>query len=71
MRGSACEKRTLELRERQVVDFVAESGRESLSNTIYLSITFRKSTAPPKLQLDLLISNSEQKNDDFVGELTF
>ena len=71
MRGSACEKRTLELRERQVVDFVAESGRESLSNTMYLSIAFRKSTAPPKLQLDLLISNSEQKNDDFVGELTF
>ena len=32
---------------------------------------FRKSTAPPNRQPLVLIRNSEQKVDDFVGELTF
>ena len=36
-----------------------------------LLISFRKSTPPQKRQLNILIRNSNQSVDDFVGELTF
>jgi hypothetical protein len=38
---------------------------------MYSSDAFRKSTPPQYRQLIVLISKSEQKVDDFVGELTF
>ena len=40
-----------------------------LSDTMYLSISCRKSTPPQNRHL--LISNSKQSVGDFVGELTF
>ena len=42
-----------------------------LSGIMYLLIGFRKSNPPRNRQLDILISNSKQHVDDFVGELTF
>ena len=42
-----------------------------LSDTMYLLISFRKSTSPQNRQLNILISTSKQLVDDFVGELTF
>ena len=41
------------------------------SDTMYLLISFRKSTPPQNLQLNALNSNSEQDGDDIWGELTF
>jgi len=38
---------------------------------MYLLISFRKSTPPQNRQLNILVSDSKQKVDDFVGELTF
>ena len=37
----------------------------------YSLISLRKSTPPQNRQLNILISNSEQCVDDFVGGLTF
>ena len=42
-----------------------------LSDTMCLLISIRKSTPQQNRQLDILISNSEQQVDHFVGELTF
>jgi len=42
-----------------------------LSDTMYLLISFRMSTPPQNRQLNILIGNSKQYVDDFVGELTF
>ena len=42
-----------------------------LSDTMYLSISFRKSTPPQNRQLHILIRNSVHYVDDFVGELAF
>ena len=42
-----------------------------LSDTMYLSISFGKSAPTQNRQLNILISNSQQEVDDFVGELTF
>ena len=42
-----------------------------LSDTIFLLISFRKSTSPQDRQQDLSTSNSEQRVDDFMEELTF
>ena len=39
-----------------------------LSDTMCLSISLRKSTPPPKCQLDISISNSKQYVNDFVGD---
>ena len=39
----------------------------NLSDAMHLLIGFRKSTAPQNRQLNILISNSEQRVDDFVG----
>ena len=41
------------------------------SDTMHLSIGFRKSTPQPNRQLDILISKSTQQVDDFWGELAF
>jgi hypothetical protein len=42
-----------------------------LSDTMYVLISFRKSIPQQNRQLQILISSSKQKVDDFVGELTF
>ena len=42
-----------------------------LSHRMYSLIGFRKSTSTQNRTLDILISNSKQQIDDFVGELTF
>ena len=42
-----------------------------LSDTIYSLDGFRKSTPPQNCQLLVLIRDSKQQFDDFVGELTF
>ena len=41
------------------------------SHSMNLLIRFRKSTPPQNRQLNVLIGNSKQQVDDFVGELTF
>ena len=46
-------------------------GSGILSGTMYLSISFIKSTPPQNRQLDIMISNSKQVVDDLVVELTF
>ena len=38
---------------------------------MYSLISFRKSTPPQESQLNILISDSKQEADDYVGELTF
>ena len=43
----------------------------TLSDTMYLLISFRKSTPPQNRQLNILIGNSKRSVDEFVGELTF
>ena len=43
----------------------------TLSHRMYLLISFTESTPPQNRQLNILISNSKQPVDDFVGELTF
>ena len=43
----------------------------TFSGTMYLSISFRKSTPPQERQLCIFICNSKQRVDDSVGELTF
>ena len=45
--------------------------RASLSDTMQSLISFRKSTPPQNLQLNILIIDSQQQIDDFVSELTF
>ena len=40
-----------------------------LWETMYLLISFRMSTPPQNCQLNILISNSNQQDNDFVGEL--
>ena len=42
-----------------------------LSDTMHLSISFRKSNPPQNRQLDSLISINRQQVDGFVEELTF
>ena len=42
-----------------------------LSDTMHLSISFRKLTPPQNRHIDVWISNSEQQVGDFVGELSF
>ena len=50
----------------------ASRGRRAvLSDTTYSLISLRKSTPTQNRQLKILISNSKQLFDDFVGELTF
>jgi len=46
-------------------------GVLDLFDTMYLSISFRKSRPPQNRRLNVLMSNSQQQVDDFVGELTF
>ena len=43
----------------------------NLSDTMYLSMSFRKSTPPENRQLNVSISNSKQLVDDCVGKVTF
>jgi hypothetical protein len=40
------------------------------SDTMDLSISFRKSKSPQKRRFDISIGDSKQQIDDFVGELT-
>jgi hypothetical protein len=40
-----------------------------ISHNVFMN-WFRKPTLPPNRQLDISISNSKQKVDDFVGGLT-
>ena len=47
------------------------SGKTHLSDTMYSSISLTMSTPPPNRQLNILISNSKQHVDGFVGEWTF
>ena len=47
------------------------SGGAFLSDTMCLSISFRKSTPPRTRQLNILTINIKQQADDFDGELTF
>ena len=42
-----------------------------LADTMYLLLSVRESTAPQNRQLEISTSNSKQKVDDFLGELTF
>ena len=51
--------------------FRCRARMANLSDTIDLLISFRTSTPPQNRQLDILVSNSEQQVDNFVGELTF
>ena len=44
---------------------------ETLSHTMDSLLSFRKSTPSQNRQLDILISDSKQYVDDFVGGLTF
>ena len=46
-------------------------GVQGLFDTMYLSISFRKSTPPKHRQLNIFIINSNQQVQNFVGELTF
>ena len=52
---------------------VAEAGREPRASGRGddLSMSYRKSSPPQNRDLDIIISSSEQKIDDFVGQLTF
>ena len=43
----------------------------SLPVTMYVLNSFTKSTPPKNRQLNILICNSKQRVEDFVGELTF
>ena len=43
----------------------------TLSDTMYSLISFRKPTAPQNRHINILISDSDQRVDDYVGELTF
>ena len=43
----------------------------TLLDTMYLLISFRRSTPPQNCQLHILIRNSERYIDDFVGKWTF
>jgi hypothetical protein len=59
-----CEAHAAALLEQQLL---ASSGTAPLSNRIYQSIGFRKSTPPHNCQINTLIRNSKQQVDDFVG----
>ena len=52
-------------------DHASRPRDASLSDTMCLLISFRKSTPPQNLQQDLLGSSSKQQVHDFVAELTF
>ena len=45
--------------------------RVILSDTMYLLMRLSKSTPPQNRQLNLLISDSQPKVEDFAGELKF
>ena len=49
----------------------AAGGVAPVSDTLYSSISFRKSIPPQNRQLNVPISDSKQQVDDFVGDLTF
>ena len=48
-----------------------QAEREPLSDTMYLLISFGKSTPLQNRQLHIFSSYKKQYVDDFVGELTF
>jgi len=53
-------------------DYILRTGAlPSLSHGMYLLLSFRRSPPPQNRKLDILISDSKQKVDDFMGELTF
>ena len=59
--------------ESSFAEAARDLGAEALqvsSDTLYFLTSFIESTTPQNRQLDISISNREQKIDDFVGELT-